>query len=480
MLVNSEKLNMKIFAISVIYLLLGQAFAQETREEILARQDFYSGQSYSLIDWERLDTVQWLDFAEWKDDIALKDQEPEWRRNLRERGLVEDIGRGLECVGDCKLFRGDGAAQLRLRSRVLEGDELVTGENSYAWIFLMDGTMVRVSPNTSVTFKEINISDKAVFHHARLNYGHALWISREQNKFPENGLKETDALFLPLNFFAANIFPEPAEIPQNKYFVDVEKTPATLLQYQRLNQLIEENNKWATGKETILFLVMQNGTVVANSPVLDAIALPGNESFVKNRSSKEMGFTEERQTEATAYMRGYDNTEANQIETGTWYRFDERGREFAAAEDAKKFSTLEYLTARIPTINVARELMFAELSPFVFNTKMNRLELAKNHGYRLWSGDLKEGEVKQRHDFMLEYARRSETTLLIETEKFNRRMSERGETIATTQWSDAFYLRAIDAYALAPERSRSQTIEGEVLNSTTKPLWKIMNARKNF
>lgn len=471
---------MKIFAISVIYLLLGQALAQEAREEILARQDFYSGQSYSLIDWERLDTVQWLDFAEWKDDSALKDQEPEWRRNLRERGLVEDIGRGLECVGDCKLYRGDGAAQLRLRSRVLEGDELVTSADSYAWLFLMDGTMVRVSPNTSVTFKEINISEKAVFYHARLNYGHALWISRQKDKFPENGLKETDALFLPLNFFGANLFPEPPEIPQNKYFVDVDRVPTTLLQYQRLNKLIEENNEWAGTKESILFLVMQNGTVVTKSPVLDAIALPGTESFVKNRSSKEMGFTEERATEATAYMRGYDNTESNPMDTGTWYRFDERGREFSSVSETQKFSTLEYLTARIPTINVARELLLAELSPFVFAPKMDRLQLARDHGYRLWTGDLSDGEIKQRHEFMLEYSRRSETTLLVETEKFNRRMKERGETINVAVWSDAFYLRAIDAYALAPERSRSQTVEGEVLNSTTKPLWKIMNARKNF
>src|SRR5690606_11019760 len=153
---------------------------------------------------------------------ALKDLEPEWRRNLRQRGLAEDSGRSLECVGDCKLYRGDGAAQLRLRSRVIEGDELETGADSDAGLFLMDGSMVRVSPNTSVTFKAINISEKAVFHHARLNYGHALWISRQKEKFPENGLKETDALFLPLNFFGANLFPDPPEIPQNKYFVDVE------------------------------------------------------------------------------------------------------------------------------------------------------------------------------------------------------------------------------------------------------------------
>ena len=81
---------------------------------------------------------------------------------------------------------------------------------------------------------------------------------------------------------------------------------------------------------------------------------------------------------------------------------------------------------------------------------------------------------------MLEYSRRSETTLLIETEKFNRNLRERGEVVQASEWSEAFYVKAIDAYALAPERIRLDTFEGEILNSTKKPLWKIMNARKKL
>lgn len=471
---------MKILAISVIYLLSLQAFGLETREEILSRQDFYSGQSYSLIDWEGLDTVRWLDFAEWKDDIALKDIEPSWRRNLRERGLVEMVGLGLECVGECKLFRGDGASSLRFRSQIFEGDELVTSKDSYAWLFMMDGSMVRISPDTSISFKEINISKEVVFHHARLNYGQALWLSRQQETYPENTLKETDSLFLPLNYFAANLFPESPPIQEKGFFVEVKETSSTMLQYQKLNKLITENNVWAKDKKTILFLVMQNGTVVSDNPMLEAIALPGTESFIKNRLSAEIGLPVERETQTTVHLRGYDNTSFEKIDTGTWYRLDARGRELAVESESKRFAMAEYLTTRIPTINVARELLLKERSEFVFDGELTRLKLAAKHGYRLWQGSLDKGEIKKRHDFMIEYSRRSETTLLVETEKFNRSMRERGEAVSSTVWSDAFYLRAIDAYALAPEKNSSQPVEGEILNSTTKPLWKIMNARKNF
>tara|TARA_R110000868_G_scaffold304021_3_gene564505 strand:+ start:344 stop:1759 length:1416 start_codon:yes stop_codon:yes gene_type:complete len=471
---------MKIIAISVIYLLSLGAFALETREQILSRQDFYLGQSYSLIDWEGLDTVQWLDFAEWKDDIALKDAEPSWRRNLRERGLSEMVGRALECVGECKLFRGDGASSLRLRSQVMEGDEIVTSKDSYAWVFLMDGTMLRISPNTSISFKEINISKEVIFHHARLNYGHALWLSRQADQYPVNGLKETDALFLPLNFFQANLFPEAKPIVETGFFVDEKVEPISKLQYERLNKLIAENNEWANGKKTILFLVMQNGTVVVENPLFEAIALPGNESYVKNRLSSEIGLTSERETTATAYMRGYSNESTQNLMTGSWYRYDDRGRNLEQLNDSTKFAMVEYLTQRIPTINVARELFLKEGSKFVFDPKISRLKLAARWGYRQWVGDLQNGEIKKRVDFMIEYSRRSETTLLIETEKFNRMMRERGEKVTAAKWSDEFYLRAIDAYALSPERARNQAVEGETLNSTTKPLWKIMNARKNF
>tara|TARA_R110000868_G_scaffold117600_7_gene312282 strand:+ start:12722 stop:14137 length:1416 start_codon:yes stop_codon:yes gene_type:complete len=471
---------MKIFAISVIYLLSLGAFALETREQILSRQDFYSGQSYSLIDWEGLDTVQWLDFDEWKDDIALKDAEPSWRRNLRERGLSEMIGRALECVGECKLFRGDGASSLRLRSQVMEGDEIVTSKDSYAWLFLMDGTMLRISPNTSISFKEINISKDVVFHHARLNYGHALWLARQNEQYPVNSLKETDALFLPLNLFEANIFPEAKPINETGFYVDQKTEPASKLQYERLNQLIVENNEWAGSKKSILFLVMQNGTVIAENPMLEAVALPGNESYVKNRLSSEVGLSNERTTTATAYMRGYSNDSSQSLTTGQWYRYDDRGRNLEQLSDSSKFSMVEYLTQRIPTINVARELFLKELSKFVFDQKISRLKLAARWGYRLWDGNLENGEIKRRAEFMVEYSRRSETTLLVETDKFNRMMKERGETVTASRWSDEFYLRAIDAYALSPERARNQAVEGEILNSTTKPLWKIMNARKNF
>ncbi len=469
---------MRFLAISVIYLLSWSVFAQE--DESLSRHNFFYGQSHSLIPWSELRPNDWLDLNKWKDQSALKDSEPRWRQNLRERGLIERVGYGLECVGTCRVIRDEGAAKLSFRSSLLEGDELVTDADSYAWIFLLDGTMVRISPETSVTFKEINISAQTIFHHARLNYGHALWLSRQEQTFSENNLKETDALFLPLDYFDANWFVPTPQIDNSKYYVDVPEARPVLKQYQRLNKLITENNEWAKGKQSVLFLVMTNATILVHAPMLEAIALPGNASFIKNRASKEMGIESERETSAYAYLRGFDNTAQEVLETAQWYQVDARGRDLSPATNGQDFSVAEYLTMRIPTINVARELMLKNYSPFVFDQSLDQNSLALEHGYRMWHGDIESGEIKQRFDFILEYARRLETTLMVEMDKYNRLLQERDEPVKTYEWSNRYYLRAIDAYALEDGQQGVKTIQGEVLNSTTNPLWKIMHAKKNL
>src|SRR5690606_14493594 len=161
------------------------------------------------------------------------------------------------------------------------------------------------------------------------------------------------------------------------------------------------------------------------------------ESFIKNRSSQSLGLKEERETSAVISMRGYDNNVLNPIETGQWVRIGPRGRELSNYSEAQKLMALEYLVARITSINVASEMLMSEYSEFLYRNDLERVSLAKNYGYRLWSGDLDDGEIKRRHDYMLEYVRRSETTLLIETDKFNRKMRERGEVISATKWSDS-------------------------------------------
>ena len=123
-------------------------------QQLLKQADVqYKGEKASLVDWEELDEKRFLNIERWKVDLKVKESEPRWRRNLQERRLMEKVGYVIECVGNCRLYRGVGYSKVDYLSTLREGDELQTLEDSYLWAYFLDGTLVRMSPNGSITLK---------------------------------------------------------------------------------------------------------------------------------------------------------------------------------------------------------------------------------------------------------------------------------------------------------------------------------------
>src|SRR5690606_4233162 len=90
------------------------------------------------------------------------------------------------------------------RSRIHEGDEIVTDKNSMAWVMLIDGTLLRISPNSSISFNDVNLSKQQTQFFMRLNYGHVYIQPRFSGKFEAQDMAETDGAFLPLLEKTAN------------------------------------------------------------------------------------------------------------------------------------------------------------------------------------------------------------------------------------------------------------------------------------
>ena len=105
-----------------------------------------------------VDEKEWLSFKKWRENFEKREKFPPWERLKRERSLKERVGHIMDCRGECWLFRGLGKNKVQFRSTVREGDEIQTSKDSYLWLFLLDGTMVRVSPQSSITMREINIT----------------------------------------------------------------------------------------------------------------------------------------------------------------------------------------------------------------------------------------------------------------------------------------------------------------------------------
>ena len=477
---------MKIIFLTIA-LALTTSFTLEVRAQSTAKRPKveFLGQKESITSWGNLSTESFLDFKEWKDESDIRDQVPEWEKIIRERNHKELVGRIYHCVGSCRVDRGESFFNGSYRTGLYEGDEVQTVGDSYAWIFLFDGTMVRLSPQSSVTFNEFNVGVKENFINARVNAGNILWLSRQQNTFQEIDVRETDVTFYP--------YPEYESLPMidKKPYIEgdllelISHSNSNLNHYKSLNEKIELNNKMTNGKPTYAFLVMPNATLMGLSPSVEIVTLVGGKTFFKRRSLETLGLNKKDATEHDVFlqMRGYDNKNLTNTPEDQWISIDEKGRSFAEASDLRWLDVGEFITKRIPSIMIGREIFMQRYSGFSFRDKYDPVVLAKSDGYRMWgkltaeAGESK-SDLELRVEFLKEYFRRVETSNLLASSRFKERLEGRGEKALTMEYGNYFFINALNRYYLYGEKLRDISGDketGEVLNSTTKLLWKKMH-----
>jgi hypothetical protein len=467
---------MKWFFLGLIFLTSFTAMSRDNEPR-------FFGQSRSMIEWQEVVPQDFLNFTKWKQDQAIKDQSPGWERALRERLLVPDMGRVIECVGECRAHKGLGFNSLQFMSVVSKGDEITTGENSYLWIYMFDGTLLRLSPESSLTMHELNIGTNENFLHVRLNAGNFYWHSRSENKFIARELRETDTQFLPLPFFDAND-PGPAfadsEDEEEDLFKFIVVDQPAYRQVKRLNQLISDNNLITRQKRTFSYIVMPNTTLSGYDVNAEFIVLAGGNTYAKKRKPQDIGLSEiSNQSPLRLYYRGFENNRELIMRPGTWYSVDPRGRNIDVHQPSSLFRMGEFITSYTPTIYVARELMLQRYSRFAF-AEISALRLAQDYGYRQW-GSLSQpkSDLSRRLEFLKEYTRKLETSNLNTASLFRDRLRERGEIVSLPEYSARYFNRALVHYKRDQEVRHALTGRSEEsLNSTKKPLWHSMQSRK--
>lgn len=440
------------------------------------KKDF-KNQTQSVTPWGHIKADSFLSFQEWKNDTDLKAIYPDWQKILSERNLKEKVGNVFECVGVCRVDRGESFFNASHRTPVYEGDEFQTVGDSYAWIYLLDGTMVRLSPHSSITFNEFNIGVEKNFINARLNAGNILWLSRFESTYEEVNIRETDVLFFPLKTYEANPVTEIKPYLEQDLLELIEESSTHLNHYKALNAVIEKNNPITRKKPTYAFLVMPNATVMGTSPSLEAVVLIGGKSFINNRSSATLGLTTQASSDLRIQLRGFDNKDLKAFTDDSWMVIDEKGRTLGIQEDVHLLGMGEFITKRIPSIMIGRELFLQEYSPFVFSEKPDPLVLARDYGYRLWN----EKEMELRLSYLQEYFRRVETSNLLTSASFVRRLEARGDVIGAKgqvmEYGRHFFIRALNRYYTYEDdpRTKDYNPDLENLNSTQKLLWKKMH-----
>ena len=109
---------------------------------------------------------------------------------------------------------------------------------------------------------------------------------------------------------------------------------------------------------------------------------------------------------------------------------------------------------------------------FINISDLTSKELALRYGYRLWrSWNSKKKEMKERVEYLKEYTRRVETTVLKESLKLRKMFIKRKEKVHPITYDNRFYKKAMESYYKSLAYPSSLESDKEVLNSTRHPFW---------
>jgi len=426
----------------------------------------FRGQTKSLINWKELEAQNWLNVKKWQEDRAFRDSYKYWETLRRLHKHSEPVGRVLECVGRCLNYRDTGQHKIQYRSEIMEGDEIQTLEDSYLWIFLYDGTLVRLAPKSSITFKEINILENKIFWHARVNLGNVLWLNRSTSILKEQTLRQTDLIFFPLSLYDANPLVRDTSLSLEDYLF----SDNLLIEqpYQQVNSFIEKNNKWVNKKSEV-FLVLPNTSIYGEALSIDTYVGLGQSNYFKVRDEIEVGLQTPVVRNFKYNLRGFANEEISDGNFGFWYEVPASAREANQISTPPEFSLNELITRRIPSIYLAREFMLEKYSKYLFED-LTVDELAKNYGIRKWN----QLELSKRVDFLWTFMRRLETSNLVVAGRYRESLLEKYNLKDDNVIRSDYYELAYDRYVKEGEKGR-ENIYIPTLNSEKKKRWQIMH-----
>ena len=340
----------------------------------ICAQESWDWHRKNLIYWKMIDPLTWNDFDRWRVGKHLKDADPNWKEKFIDNTRREPIGFVLDCMGkSCFRFRGEVDDKIDTDNELIEGDEINTGNTAHLWAFLLDGTLVHMAPDSSLTLKEINVGERDIFYHVRLNYGKIFWLSRS-GRLPEKV-------------------------------------------YPHLTPLIRESNLFVRGKSHHLLLVMPNGTVSLGDGNAKFSHISFAHSYVKIIADDVLLQLSKREGYATLFYRGLENTDSFTLKENTWYRVESGGKLAKAISDDAFAQQEQHAIEGIVPALIKRELSLQRRARFLFESPPDKEQLAR-HGYRLWSGTLGSGgELQARRDFLIDHTRRNETLLLARTRR---------------------------------------------------------------
>ncbi len=407
------------------------------KEEIDPESRFYKNQTKSLTDWNQIDPEKWLDFERWKRQRELRDQKDSWKQQLRDVSYKEKMAKVFKCVGECRVFDGlQNFASFR-NTYLKEGHELTTGDNSYAWIVLADGGILRLSPKSSLSLVEFNLSEEKAFLSLRLNEGHLYYGSRNNGAYEPIDRPETDQLFYPFiekeinrEYFARKEYQEANNT--DRVILEIERNLGHMPQVEILNQKLNKNIM----RSADILIYTENAHFLSKNTSFQIAHHIGLPTYFKAYKDHRYFKKKDKRVQSVLSLQENKFGKFDEIELQDNVLYKTDLKQEIISLKMPLFSITESFVDNIPAVWLYREMVLENSFSYQFKSQIKEFELAQNFGLRLWS----DKENIQREEFVFEYLKRLERT--------NRKMIKKLKIEKEDKWDKVYYQYALNKHLI--------------------------------
>jgi hypothetical protein len=380
----------------------------------------FKGEKNSAIDWTGKQGEELLDYKKWKAKTLGQEKDENYTVLSRAKENREVMARVISCIGTCMAQREAKDYRLQQKSRLLEGDEVFTEKDSYLWLALSSGEVLRLAPETSLFLREVNFIDSEIFYFLRVNQGFLKLAARQAQTASKQKETFTDPLALPLYPEQSN----PKVLPQVK---ELDMTYA-----QAYFDLVKTNNIWREKIKSHFLVSLPNVVLKIEDSSFDIFTSALSKTYVK--LSKEGAASK-----AKFFL--LDEAKEEEVLFDTWLEISFDGKVLGPLKEFRQaiYDGEIFFKNIIPLRFSSEMLMRIYLAP-AYEQKLNGKTIALEHGLFRWDLLLNKESYEKRKIDLFKWA--------LFLEKGNRdksilSLTEKGKTIERQTLKDDVHERAL-------------------------------------
>ena len=309
-------------------------------------------------------------------------------RRLDHKKVKNLVGKIIRKVGDVRVERDGALTKGSNGSFLYKGDTIETMETGASWVVLINGALIRVSPNSSISFSEYLFNETKMTFFVRLNFGELLGKLKSKNDYTIADKKFSDLAFEPVLS---------KEELSRFYKKRGENFFGGKFDLTDLNQLVSStlsnDEVSASQLENVIYFITNNGLFETDDGYYHLINIQ-ERTLLNFSSSKNNG----------KFALTKFNPNKDDLENGKWYLFDDEGGRTTELMRDNEVPAKAILSELSPIYYLRDKFLLGYGSLFSVLDFFPTLKLSNS----FW-GD----KYSQRLEYLISFFRRSEASFKI-------------------------------------------------------------------